>query len=559
MKTFTNSTVRYHNHIKTLSIMINHTNEIKLMKNIREAYNSIKSDERSIPDIEERELVNSVKQFANDIFEKALRTPKQARYYFEKSDIPDRIKTLVWENDISFSKEILHEHVVEYAKMKYIEDINKAVENINITTDKLNKSGISNIDKRMRDLTKSVINLSKLEREISLSTSKSDTFVINPNDTPEHPSFGVENVEQNITEQNHNIVSTGMWIDNLVGGGFRAECLYVIAALPQSFKSGFMLNVAEYVSCHHDIDDFLIPDGMIPVILYINLEMSEKQVNERRCSFYGEDPNDILYVPEEDDGKGRSLLDRMVWMLNKHGSKIPIVTQNGEEGMPIIDIETKISECERSGYKVIMLITDYLDLFDINWNKFRENTREEILTIKAIEQRALARKLKIPVLTGAQLNRESEEITKMQYKAATEDIVKYMSSRSLAKAHALKQKVEILWLCHRFSVEDMVDNKKVMRTFLGLVCDKDRDNVCKYIPSPVIKPKRPNSDIYINKKTDKSRTYYVCELNGMRMSETIYSDAIRDLTNVDNTAIDIMSTETDIDELEKMEKEKSNK
>jgi len=54
MKTFTNSTVRYHNHIKTLSIMINHTNEIKLMKNIREAYNSIKSDERSIPDIEER-------------------------------------------------------------------------------------------------------------------------------------------------------------------------------------------------------------------------------------------------------------------------------------------------------------------------------------------------------------------------------------------------------------------------------------------------------------------------------------------------------------------------
>ena len=108
-------------------------------------------------------------------------------------------------------------------------------------------------------------------------------------------------------------------------------------------------------------------------------------------------------------------------------------------------------------------------------------------------------------------------------------------------------------MCHNKS---LVDNKKVMRTFLGLVCDKDRDNVCKYIPSPVIKPKRPNSDIYINKKTDKSRTYYVCELNGMRMSETVYSDAIRDLTNVDNTAIDIMSTETDIDELEKMEKEK---
>lgn len=543
-----------HNHVKSLVLLIKYTDNLKLVKAIRDAY--AVRNLNDIIDVEIRGIVEAIQTFSDDLFRKGIKTPKAASYYFEASELPEDIKQLVHEMDFDLTPEVLAEETVSYAIMRHGKELNDLVEELTDATDKLNKSGLSGFNTKYKKLANLTNSLSKLTTEISIATTENDTFVINPNETETSKSFGTEGVEQAIRDLSHNPVSTGMWIDNLTGGGFRAGCLYVIAALPSRFKSGFMLNVGEYISMHHNMDDFIIPNNSMPAILYINLEMSERQINERRCYFYGEDPNEVLFPPEGDDEKGVTFADRMKWMLKKHGSNIPIITQNTNEGSTILDIETKISECERLGYKVVMLITDYLDLFDNDWSRYREANREEPLTMKAVEQRTLAKKLRIPVLTGAQLNRSSEEdIHKVVTtgKARIEDVAKRMNASMLAKAHGLKQKVECLWFCYNFILPDEVDGKEVNRTFLGIVVDKDRDHVARYVPSEYIKR---NENKYINtRKKDTNRVHYVCELNGLRMSETVYSDTISDLLNNNNLNVtaSIMSTDNSVDEIEDIE------
>ena len=41
------------------------------------------------------------------------------------------------------------------------------------------------------------------------------------------------------------------------------------------------------------------------------------------------------------------------------------------------------------------------------------------------------------------------------------------------------------------------------------------------------------------------RTYYVAELEGLRLSDKIYSDTIKDLVNANTMAIDIVSMDED--------------
>ena len=109
----------------------------------------------------------------------------------------------------------------------------------------------------------------------------------------------------------------------------------------------------------------------------------------------------------------------------------------------------------------------------------------------------------------------------------------------IAKAHALKQKLDGLWFCHKFSIQDNVNGDFIQRNFLGIVVDKDRENQSKFVPSPYVEKKVDNN--YTGGRGGDYRTYYVAELEGLRLSDKIYSDTIKDLVNANTMAIDIVS------------------
>lgn len=533
--------------INTLSLMIHHTNEIQLMENIKTAFDTV--DTNKIVDVEIRTLVESIKIFSNDLYEKSIRFPKQAKMYFDSSSLPDEVKELVGESGSTLSSKVIEEFVTFYSKAKHAVSMSTAIDNLNDTWDKFSKSGLSGVDIKLTNLLSKLEVVQDLGKSLAQDTMKNNAFVYNAfEEETGVKSFGTNRVEQESIEEDFNLVSTGMWVDNLVGGGFRAGTLYVMGALPSNFKSGFMLNVAEYIALHHSWDDFIVPSGMIPAILYINLEMKPSSINKRRCAFHGVNYDTIRGYSDTDAnvdkiGDSRQLTENMMAMLREKNSRIPIVFKTELEGYSNINIKTDIAEYERLGFKIIMLITDYLDLFQIDWGEYREAEREEPLTIKAKQQRKIGIDLRIPVLSGAQLNRGGEELTTKLNEAGSRDIVKILNAGMIAKAHALKQKLDGLWFCHKFSVQDRINGDFTKRNFLGIVVDKDREDQAKFVPSPHVEKKPDNN--YTGGRGGDYRTYYVVELEGIRLSDKIYSDTIKDLVNANSVAIDIVSMEED--------------
>ena len=75
------------------------------MENIKTAFDTI--DTNKIVDVDTRTLVESVKIFANDLYEKSIRVPKQAKMYFESSSLPDEVKELVAESGSTFSPKVI--------------------------------------------------------------------------------------------------------------------------------------------------------------------------------------------------------------------------------------------------------------------------------------------------------------------------------------------------------------------------------------------------------------------------------------------------------------------
>ena len=92
----------------TMTLMINSTEHLQLMANIKDAYSNINT--KKIDDVEIRKLVEACKTFSNDLFEKRIKTPKQARAYFDLSDLDPYVKEVIAENDTILSETLLNEY-----------------------------------------------------------------------------------------------------------------------------------------------------------------------------------------------------------------------------------------------------------------------------------------------------------------------------------------------------------------------------------------------------------------------------------------------------------------
>lgn len=515
-----------------LILMMNNTDSISLMSAIHKAFEYVDID--NVTDVETKKLVEVVKIISQDIQTKSIKTPASAKLYIENSSLPDDTKQLVINMGHRQSESVVADYKSFFTQKCYADLLESKVDEIINTYDKFKKAGVEKAKDTLSNLISAQRSFDDIMLEINKSIDESDVFVVDVT-KDKISNMGIDKVEQSMITQNHNKIKTGMWIDNVTGGGFLNKALYLVSSVAGGFKSGFLQNVAEYISIAMTPEDFLVSDGMTPAIYYLNLEMTSMQMLERKFSFYGESLNAAMDKLSTEGGQLYNILGDL---LKEKKSVIPVLYDQGEPDIfTIHDVKLKLRNAERTGYQIVALILDYADLlkYDVTNLQVDVAARKEIIVSKIESLRALAKEFDIPVISGAQLNRSAEDLLKSkENRANTQDIILDVSSAQLAKGYAIKTIPEQIYVCYKQTVGD--------KDYFSLVVDKDRQNKATYVPSELDKTDEKEKVLKNKRKRFTGRVMYVAEMDGFRISDK-YSNTIQSFTD-DESVFDLMEVDS---------------
>lgn len=516
----------------TLALMANNPDNILLMSTIYKCYKDV--DLNDIPDVETRELCRIVQKISSDIQTKGIRTPNVMRDYIRNSSLNNDIQSLILGMKQRYDDSLLKSYNTFFSKHRLTPSVEKLIEDLNDNYDQFKKSGIENTEEHLSNFLSVAHQLEDAVKELTKSTTDNDVFVVDVSKGIDKvQTIGMEKLEQGVNTTVNSKVKTGMWIDHMTGGGFTNKNLYLVASIAGGFKSGFLQNVAERISTYMKPEDFLVPDGVTPVIYYLNLEMTSTQLLERRCSFYGTSMDEIM-LKVEDPNHPSTITKEVAKMLDENGSRLPVLYEQGKTDYDIHQIKLKMKEAEQMGYKVVCLIVDYIDLMKYEASIHDQLELKYPIVAKASDLRDLAKEYDIPVITAAQMNRQAEEVLKnFEHRAASEDLITRISSAQLAKAHSLKAIPEQIYMCYKFTIND--------KDYFSIIVDKDRQNKARYIKPE--QHKLPDEVMYNRKKKPSTRVMYVAPLEGFKISDT-YADTIKVFeTDADDSVMEIMESE----------------
>lgn len=501
-------------------LMVNHTDKLQLMKNV---YDSLQAaNENEIEDEYQKKLFKSAKALSDVLMNKGIRTHEQAEMYFNQLSVDEDIKTLINKNSY-FTEEVLTDYNYLFSKIKYQQKVKDAYTKLDEAYHDYMVADVSDAKVVTQKLLDVESEFSELMTAIRNSTNEKEVVLISPDDDIE--DIGVEQLQEDLATAENKVMS-GMWMDHVTGGGFKCGKLYIVASISGGFKSGWMQNMAEHMSIANDPKDFKVPGGTKPILLYINLEMSQVQMTERRAEFYGIDKNYL-------QTSGKKVEEILKEGMKKHGSKLPVIYQKElQYEYNAQQLETDLKNYEHQGYCCVGIVFDYSDLLDYKQTLTDEANRKAPLVRKNEQLRAIAQKRKIPVITAIQLNRNSSEIPKKLARAATTDVLRDMGSDSIAKAFDVINIPEQLYFCYCFHVNG--------QSFFSLLVEKDRDGDAKFISmeGKEIPPKF-------------NRVHYVARLNGFKISND-YRDSIREYNLADESIVTTMAfTDEEMTEADK--------
>lgn len=182
-------------------------------------------------------------------------------------------------------------------------------------------------------------------------------------------------------------VSTGYRdYDIILGGGLIAGGMHVLAARPGMGKTTFALNIADRVA-----------KGGGPV-LFVSLEMDDEQISAKRVARETGIPGNRVLMGKLSDEENKKMAD-----ANEKLSQLPMYI-NRDPSMTVVGI----ASLARQVQNLRLLVIDYLGKVMPDKKNSRAS-RYEYTTEISGEIKTMARKLGVPVLVLAQINRESEK------------------------------------------------------------------------------------------------------------------------------------------------------
>lgn len=492
-----------------LDLIVNHSDKIQLMNNIFETVEDV--DLKDITDEHVRNVLKAVQDMSKAVVTMGVRSKEQVKNYFEQLNLDEDVKSIVTIGNV-YEDKFLEDYSLLFARAKYQPEISRLQRKLTEATENFLMSGAPDIKDNISELIEAENKLGQKVAELANDSTDRDIVLISSND--ETKEKGLAKLEESFDSVASRI-KTGMFMDHVTGGGFRGGCSYIVASISGGFKSGFMQNMAEYMSLANDPKYLNVPTGSKAFILYVNLEMSQTQMTERRAAFYGIDKND-LYNKE----KGTAA-EQIREKLKETDAKIDVIYQKEKpRTYSAQNLLNDIQYHERFGMKCIAVVFDYSDLLKYTMEKTDELERISPLVRKNEGLRDIAQKLNIPVLTGIQLNRSSSETKKMLDQSDRVDILKNMASDSIAKSFDVINVPEQLYFCMKFPAGDQGEE------FFSIIVDKDRDNNAKYID----KDGKEQRLIY-------NRVHYVAKMDGMKITN-IYKDSISAFNiNLDDSVV----------------------
>mgnify|MGYP002744557117 CR=1 FL=1 len=526
-----------HTNAAAISLLISGMDNLKLANNILDAYATVNLDR--IDDEYTKEQVKVVKVFCDAVFEKQIRDKALAESYFREIKCDEEFSQMCTNLIDTYSSSIMEEYTIFWARVSHHVELDKSMEKLNDSWNRLRNSGVGQIEEYTKSFVNLAHDLDKKVFEFERKAFDNRIIMIDPNEEDEKTGLsnaeGYDKLIEEVHRNSQNRLKTGMWMDNITGGGFNGNSLYIIASISGGFKSGWLQNMAEYISCNTDPKTLKIPGKLKPCILYVNLELSQEQIWKRQVAFYEGNESEIMEtIPGEDPNTRRLWIENnMRKLIKSRGAKIPVFYLSEDDTTRTFsanNLITKIRELEKQGWYTIGVITDYLDkfYFDIK-NAPSERERDEPIVLKAYEHKTIAQKFNIPVITGAQLNTDGEKILKDNLKRANDqDIVRGLAADKIAKARQLTNVPEQIYFCYKYRAND--------EDYFALVVDKDRDGVARYIPKDEDSSIKQNEKAGYRKGQD-NRVYYISRFDindvtgrsSFRISDD-YKSSIQDYT-----------------------------
>jgi len=179
-------------------------------------------------------------------------------------------------------------------------------------------------------------------------------------------------------------LSSGYHALDELTSGFQPSELIILAARPSMGKTSFLLNIAEHMAV---VDK-------VPVAMF-SLEMSKEQIAQRLLAAYSR--FDLRQMR-------RGMISAEDW------TKLQLAAGDLEQAPIYIDDAPTLTMLQlgakarrlKAAYDVKAIFVDYLQLMSYSG---RVDSRQQQITEISQGLKALARDLKIPVITAAQLNR----------------------------------------------------------------------------------------------------------------------------------------------------------
>jgi replicative DNA helicase len=230
------------------------------------------------------------------------------------------------------------------------------------------------------------------------------------------------------------------WIelDSLVDG-LKAGKLYVVAARPSIGKSAFALNICEYVASE--------PGGSRPSLL-VSLEMDRVELGERLLACRSAVPLPKMRAP---GGLRPSDLEAMGRAYDSL-AQVPFLIED-TQGLTMSRIEAAARRAVlRQG--VAAVVIDYIQL--IGTDDLDADNREQEVAQISKRLKGMARRLQVPVIVLAQLNRQVEN--RADHKPRLTD---------LRESGAIEQDADAVLLLHRPDYYDPSDQPGVAEVIVA--------------------------------------------------------------------------------------------
>ena len=231
-------------------------------------------------------------------------------------------------------------------------------------------------------------------------------------------------------------------LDEMLGGGFFNQGLYIIGARPGMGKTTLAINIAEQIVHRHQN------------VLFVSLEMSCNQIMAKRLSW----STGYNYTAIMNGSISKQLTDKIYEEIGNLSEESLFITERS--GMTVSDISAAAHKVDN----LKCIILDYVGLIQPK-DPDSDRQRYEVMTEISNEMKALAKRMKVPIIALAQLNRENTQNKKDKRPALN----------NLRDTGALEQDADGVILLHRpnYYEGNQADNEEI-----ELIVAKNRHGNC---------------------------------------------------------------------------------